>query len=424
VYALGRLRVVSTYPARSLETTDLPATILVFLLAVAAYGTFISVFGEAPARMAIGGMWFQSDGWRVFDDMTDLNANHFRDNVHPLFSITFIPLTNAIKSLSGLRFIEIILLLNCIFYASLCSLVYYTSRLIGCLPLDSFLLSGVVGTSAGSIYWFSVPETYPVASLSVIVPITVIAAASKRDWLLAFASAASLAFTVSNWVIGLWAALMSKSLCRAAFVSAAGLLIVLCGWGVSKIVFPYPGSLFLLPSSVMSESAYILHDDGGSVLDKLGGELLSSIVAPQAKYLYNQPTGTMLSVQSQIDDTLRTGDVPFLAAIVALFGLYALSIYAYRSRIDAVTLTIGCGLLSQIAINLVYGEETMLYSLHFVPLIALLFAIALSSDLRVYARPLIAVLITAAMLNNIREMRAITELPFTGTSEFLYRLTL
>jgi hypothetical protein len=174
----------------------------------------------------------------------------------------------------------------------------------------------------------------------------------------------------------------------------------------------------------MSESAYILHDDGGSVLDKLGGELLSSIVAPQAKYLYNQPTGTMLSVQSQIDDTLRTGDVPFLSAIVALIGLYALSIYAYRSRIDAVTLTIGCGLLSQIAINLVYGEETMLYSLHFVPLIALLFAIALSSDLRVYARPLIAVLITAAMLNNIREMRAITELPFTGTSEFLYRLTL
>jgi hypothetical protein len=421
---ITEFRLVPPYRPFPFSRTDAFTTACIFSFALFAYSASLTFFGDMPARMAIGGMWFQSDAWRVFDDMTKFDANHYRDNVHPLFSITFIPLTNLLKVATGWRFIDIIFLVNAIFYASLCSMIYATSRLIGCRAIDAVMLAALAGVSAGSIYWFLVPESYPIASLSVILPILVVAFSPNRDWPYVLASAASLSYTVSNWTIGLWAALIGRKLWRAAYVTALGLLIVLCGWGVAKLVLPYPGALFLLPKSLMGETAYMLHGDSGSLWDKLGGELLSSIVAPDVKYIYNQPTGTMLSVQAQIGDTLRSGEPAYLIGVVAVAGLFAMSFYAYLSRRDAVTHTIMLGLLSQVAVNLLYGEETMLYALHFVPLIVPLFAISLASQARLYARFLLMVLIAAAAYNNLRKMEAITALPFTGTSEYLYRLAL
>lgn len=53
--------------------------------------------GDALAMRSIGGRWFQSDGWRVFDDMVSLAASHHRNSVRPLFSLLSLPGTTLLQ---------------------------------------------------------------------------------------------------------------------------------------------------------------------------------------------------------------------------------------------------------------------------------------------------------------------------------------
>lgn len=53
--------------------------------------------GQELSVRSIGGRWFQSDGWRVFDDMVDFSSNHYRNTLRPLFSLISMPLTLLIK---------------------------------------------------------------------------------------------------------------------------------------------------------------------------------------------------------------------------------------------------------------------------------------------------------------------------------------
>ena len=67
--------------------------------------------------------------------------------------------------------------------------------------------------SAGAVFWLTVPESYGLGSITLMLPLALLAAGAWRripaGWWVA-ASAASLSITVTNWMSGLTAALQER----------------------------------------------------------------------------------------------------------------------------------------------------------------------------------------------------------------------
>ena len=405
-----------------LERSDFIIFAAIFLTSLFVYYLFILETKGAAATMSIGGVWFQSDGWRVFDDMVNRDAVHFRDSVHPLFSITMIPTTHALVSLFGIKYMTAIYMINAVMFAASNVFTYWITRLIGCFRVDSLLCCLLFSVSAASIFWFSVPETYPAGCVSILACLLVLAIAPRRKRYFAVAGALSLGTTVTNWMAGLVAAAMSRPLYQAALISSVSLALVLAGAMVARVVFPNPGSLFIFPAAAAGEAVYMAHSDSGTILDRVGGELLTPVIAPDHKFLYNQPTGEMVSFQSTIPGTIIGRDIRYTVALLALLYLVAVSVWRIAQAPDRFSISLGIVLLGQIVLHLIYGEETFLYSLHFAPLVVLLCAQVFRARSDNMARTAICILITFGAWNNIAVFRNIINLPFRGTAEFLYRL--
>lgn len=400
--------------------------IVIALLVVAGCVGFVcaaSIWGSEVMRLAVGGRWFQSDGWRVFDDMTNFAANHHRDAVHPLFSLVSIAATSLIKLLAPVSDARSIHIFNGIVFLVWISLVYSTMRLIGTRILDAVLLTALAATSAGSMFWFLAPETYLLGTLSIVLCLFVVALASRRDWPWVVAAAMSLSFTVTNWMAGLAALIVNRSLGRAAILAAASLVLVIAGWGVAKAVFPQPGSLFLLPNVVKGETVFVGHEDAGGIPEKLSGALVGPIVAPDLQRTSPQETGPLLSFQATAVTTWSSGNVLFLVAAALWMVVLAYCVARLIARPTRFNVSLGLTLLGQLVLHLIYGDETFLYALHFVPLLVLVVATALSTGKRRVLAPAVAILLAVVFANNVARLNEAANEPFSGVDERLERLS-
>lgn len=146
----------------------------------------------------------------------------------------------------------------------------------------------------------------------------------------------------------------------------------------------------------------------------LRGELLSPVVLPPVHQTTRVlPTGRALSVQG-FSDILESplGTAAGLGWMTLLgFGVVALARGPAPGRFRWV---LGSVLAGQIVLHLIYGEETFLYALHFLPI--LLLVVAMSTLTR--WRPLVEVLLVPTILlvlwNNIGRLDETVQSPFHG----------
>lgn len=404
------------------DRTDSVLALVLFAACAAWSGVLNWLFGFAAVRLSIAGRWFQSDGWRVFDDMSSFSANHFRDSVHPLFSSLNVPLVAGLKNAFNLTAYQAIVGLNVLTAGVLAGLLYVILRLIGCTRITTVVFTLLAAVSSGSLFWMIVPETYPLGSVTIAACLAAAAYASRfrlSNAVMAAASAASLSITVTNWMAGLALAAVYRPWRQAALISLAGLLIVLGFWGVQKVIFPQPGQLFLKPTAVLNESEYILHKDAGGVAAKLRGILISPVVMPEIGQTMEQPTGRILSVQkSPLRDGLLANITILLWVLLLLAGIAALARGPADERFRRMLALVLAG---QVCLHLIYGEETFLYALHFVPLLVV--TAALSTTLFPRITPALGFcLVLLAALNNVHRLDEATRMPFSGTDERLIRL--
>lgn len=416
------LRATLKMDRQATDKADLYLSLSIALLCLVSYFALIFSSGDAAAKMSIGGTWFQSDGWRVFDDMTDFDATHFRDKVHPLFSITSIPISNLLKKFFDLSYLQAIYVINSILFAASNILILLICRIIGCGRLDSVLVCLSFATSAAAIFWFTVPETYPAGCAALLFCLLCVAKCPRNDWNFLLAGVVSLGTTITNWMAALVAVSLSRSVGRSTLISIGSLIIVAVGSLVAKAVFPNPGSPFFLIAGVTSETEYMGHSDSGSIPDRIGGQLLTPMIAPTFKLLYNQPTGVMISFQSTIPNTVMGGDVFYIISSLSLLFVMMAAVIQMVRRPDRFIVALSGILGGQILLHLIYGEETFLYALHFAPLVVLLCAQAFRTQPSNFVRLAMVILIVAGSYNNIGRFIELVNLPFQGTEEFLFRM--
>ncbi len=180
-------------------------------------GSFVSVFISCILALSIpfdihraSGLWFGADTIRVIDSFTDPLKNS-RVSLHPLIKLIIIPITRPpyelIMNLTELRsgFVRAFLSQLIISFSAGInwSLMYSIFTKIGLSCRNSFVVSCFWLSSAGFIFWWSSPETFPLGSLTILLILWLLAynIKSKKVWIISVIASASI--TITNLMIGI-----------------------------------------------------------------------------------------------------------------------------------------------------------------------------------------------------------------------------
>lgn len=388
-----------------LIATSLGLLAILFVLVIASWQ------GPELAMRSIGGRWFQSDGWRVFDDMVDFKSNHYRNVLRPLFSLISMPLTLSIKHIFQLSDIRSIWIFNSLCMAIWSGMIFFTLRLIGLSRARAIAVSLLGMINGAAIFWFLVPETYVLSSLSILFCLFLAAYGTRyklSDFWLVFAGAFCLGTLLTNWMASLALVFAYRRPRKAVSLGLASLLVVVLGWGLQKAIFPQPASLFLALKS-SSEKEYILNKEQGSPLLSLNTIFISSIVVPKIDEYDTavQPTGKRLTIQRS--GLFNSGG---FYAVLSVLWLVALGLGIIKilktPSLSQFSFVLSATLVGQVALHSIYGEETFLYGLHFAPLLVVLAGTSLLPVSRSRYTILAWILMLLIAINNLGRLQSAT----------------
>jgi hypothetical protein len=350
-------------------------------------------------------VWFNGDIVTVYGAMINRYASH-RSQFHPLFSLMATPFVYMLKLGLHIEPLTAVRILLSAVAGLWSGGMYCTLRAIGCLRLDAGVLTLLALCSAASMIWFVVPETYSFGSLSILLALGLVAVSEHRNiapgWYV-LVNAMTLGTTVTNWMAGIISTTVTHHWKQAFQITINAFCLVVILWGVEKVFFPAT-ELFLAP--YMPEiTRHINSPDSGGPLQVAKAFVFHSMVLPtingDVASLGRQPprTAVLMSVQSS---TPGSGSVWGSASIVLLVPFFGAGLWGLVSlkQYPRFRLALGLMLAGQLGLHVLYGAETFLYSLHWIPLLVTLGALgSLAIPRRIWC-VLAVLLLTSTAINN------------------------
>ena len=350
--------------------------------------------------------WFESDIDRVYANMVSRLSDHHRTNAHPLFPIIAHPAVFVVERALGVGPAVAIRLVIAAVAALWASAQFVLLRLLGCRRLDAFLLSGVAGASSAAIFWFAVPETYSFGSLTILLALILVAVAERRplsDWRYVGVSALTLSITVTNWMSGLLATLVSRPWRRALQISVNAFAAVTLLWGLQKFV--YPSAVFFIGDT--EERSYLFTPEPRHVLNVARSFAFHTVVMPTIEvrqFRQKRPMREGMIVQQSPPGSAGAWGAVAAGAWGALLGLGLWALVSLKQHAK-LRLVLAGMLVGQLALHLVYGGETFLYALNFAPLLVTVAALSTLTRARPVALALAALLVVTSAVNNVARLR-------------------
>jgi hypothetical protein len=355
-------------------------------------------------------VWFEADVARVFNDMSSPGANHHRTSVHPLFPLITIPLVGVCMKVFGLSKLQAVRLVVAASAAGWIALFYTLLRLLRCRRLDAVVFSLVAASSAGAMFWSAIPETYLLGSLTIIAVLVVAAVAESRQipaWLDVGIGAASLSILVTNFMVWLASLVSRYRLQRAIQLASNALVVVVLLWAVEKY-FLHSAQFFL------GAHEHTGAPPPGSALMVI---FLHSMVMPEAWTLPNETAGfwPLLSLQHTALGQIGVLKVLAIASWLCLLcaAAWALARLPQYPRFRA---TLALSIAGQITLHLVYGNETFLYALDWIPLFVTAAALATLTRGRWIVLTLGAIFAVTAGIHNAQQLKATLALLASNTT--------
>jgi hypothetical protein len=382
-----------------------------------------------------GDAWFDGDTARVFSAMTQTEKPQKRAYLHPLFAVATYPPTQAVRGVTGMdRYgaVRVVLALVAVLWGGL---LFAFLRVLGCGRGDALLFGAVAGVSGAAVFWLTVPETWSFGSCTLLAALVAVGVAERRElplWGWVTVGALTLGGTLTNWMAGIAAALVSLPRRQAVQVSAAAFAAIVAIWNVQKLVIASPSiweDLFgqgqreaaaaswvqvasdspqidLLAASHLHgpqepREAYFRRDRLLAPWTAVSELILAPMIAPRARVsrFVSQPLKPRLTMVGSVP---WSGGAPAVAGILAWLTLLGMGAWSLRQGMGSarVRAVLGWTLAGQAALHLVYGRETFLYSLHFLPLLVGVAAAATLGRHRMASRALAVVLLACAAWSN------------------------
>ncbi len=347
-------------------------------------------------------LWFAADIPRVYANMTDRFSNHSRTKVHPIFSLLAFPPVFLMHKILGLDGVTAVRLAIAAVAALCIILLFVVLRLMGCRRFDAALFSILGATSAAAMFWFIVPETYPFGALSILVGLCIAAIAQYRkvsaQWY-AVVSAATLSITTTNWMVGILATLAKYRRKWAWKITLDALCLTVILWSIQKSIFPSAGFFIVISDS--EEKNYMFRQGSGGFWHVLQSFVAHTMVMPDMRVIPHWKYLDLLRVLTQ-RAIPGSASVWGTVAVILWLALLALGIWGFfaAKQHRQLRIVLGFSILGQLALHTVYGEETFLYSLHFLPLLIVLAAFSTLTPARSIALVLAGMLVLTAGVNN------------------------
>lgn len=348
--------------------------------------------------------WFDSDAPLVYGNMTNTTTrwgDHSNTRRHPLFVLISHPITLAIQSASGAD-ARTAVGWTLSGAAALAAVLLFALLRTGELrPLDGAIFTSLAAASAGSVFWFAVPETYPFAAVTILASLLLAARADRGHrppaWLAVGVAASTLAVTSTNWLVGLFMLAALFPLRKAALLAAASFGLVLACWLLQRAIAPSAAFFIGLAEQ---DARFFFHPEALGSAAIARAFFFHSLLMPELQTL---PTG-WLSVQAA---ALGSGSTPALIAT----PLWLVLLVAGARRVGSALMAqryarvlVGA-LAAPLALHLVFGRETFLYALHYAPLLVAVSAFAARGRERPTVLVIAALLTVLAGWNNIDRFR-------------------
>jgi hypothetical protein len=353
-------------------------------------------------------VWFDADIPRALCMALDRGASqHETTSEHPLLSsLTHFP-TQAVIRLTGLTAIDAIRWVVAA-HASLWIIAFYALlRLLRLRIADAVVFAMLAASTAAAVFWTAVPESWVLGAASLLVPAFVILRSERSsDASLIVAGAISLSVTITNWLSGWLAALVTRHPARAVQTCVNALVLVAALGGLQWWWFPraelFPGNGRAI--EYVSELHWPAAHEVVSVF------VLHSVVMPSAAPdRQEDPPSMVLGIQSA---SVFSGGLLKLAGaglwmVLVVLGLIAVS----RGAVPpSFRLWLAGMIAGQLVLHLIFGRETFLYAMHFAPLLVLLAACAALGSWRPAALVLAIAAIVVLNVNNLGQFHAAADL--------------
>lgn len=344
-------------------------------------------------------VWFDSDPGRTVSAISwRQHWMHERSNVHPLWSLL---ITTPFFILSRVMALKAVVTLYVAVQAFVFGGVLYgTLRAFRLGRLDTILTSALFASTAGAWYWLHVPETFVFSAASILIPVLWLALPRGRHdgWSATAQSLISLSITITNWVAGLGAALLAFGWRRAFNISAAAFAIAGALTVVQYRVFPMAGAFF----DIWSEENLNLGQPG-TFWQHVQVFFVHALAAPDVQTWpvgAVRPTDLVSRFQFAAPD-LTLVSTPYLLiwALLIAIGAWA----AWKRAVPSKAALLVGGLIAfNFALHSVYGVETFIYAMHFVPLFALVagWALVQPTRWRIALRGLAIAAVALGMIHN------------------------
>ena len=360
--------------------------------------------------------WFEADTLREISNMTRVHDDHYRTSVHPLFSLlTFVPVY-LIKHGLSVSPLRAVLLVGSLVGGLWGGTLYVLFRLLGCRKPDAIVLTLLGLVSASALFWLPVPTSYSWGSLSIMLALVLLLYTERRPIgasVYVVASALTLSFTVTNWMAGLLVSLARWPWKQAVQLSINALCLVVILWGVQKVIFP--SSAFFIGQR--EEASFMNHPQAGGITNVASSIVFHSLVAPTVRFLkddaYAQANADAFRLSERLTFQFSTpgsgGPLGLVAVILwsglLLNGLWRLVTLDHHLRFR---LVLGSMLAFEVLLHMLYGEETFVYSLNFMPLLLAVAACGALAPGRRIVTGVAAVLVVCVALNNWQQFQAAT----------------
>lgn len=223
------------------------------ILSVLAFGISWFGFWALPAELTdwqFVDVWFDSDLPRVVQNLSVREHGHEGLFKHPIFSILLWPPTVVLIKFSGDVLTGVALLLG--INASLATFAFWALLYRGGLDrVDRLLGTFLMLSSAGFLFWMTVPSTYPFSMTTVIIGLHMvfwidIPNPVRRTFMMIFGGVAALSITTTNFLIAVSSALAATGVLDRLSPSAI--------WATFKRNFSrgllYLGGAFLLTAVI------------------------------------------------------------------------------------------------------------------------------------------------------------------------------
>lgn len=353
-----------------------------FCIALFLVGTFF--VWNTSHRIPIGlrnpnasDVWFEADVSRVFYNISARHSDQWRSAVHPVFALIANPICVVFHRLLHLDLNQSADLFLILTAGTWMILMYVVVRRLGFDRLFAIgaPLLGMFTTSG--LLFFSVPESYGLSSVSILLSIAILlfTVDTQRARLGALlASAASLSMTVTNWSLGLLLTARRYWFRQWLQLSINAFFIVTVLWSIERAMMP-TAQFF---TAVAGERQYVHRITPGVIAHTAIVFASHTVVMPAANQVTSfgpgeYPIGldwkTGLSLQSAWPGAGST--LGIVAAVLWLAVLSLGTVTLARDRTGPIALPILAFLILQLCLHLLYGVETILYSLDWMPILVI-----------------------------------------------------